>query len=309
MKYLKLDNGLEVSRIGLGCMRIGEKSVEEVEELVKTALDNGINFFDHADIYGQGNSERLFGEVLKKHPEWRKQMVIQTKCGVRRSALTNYYDFSKQYIIDSVNGSLERLGIEYVDVLLLHRPDVLMDPKEVAEAFDELYQSGKVKYFGVSNMKSMQMELLQKYCKQKILFNQLQFNPVASSMITSSVFMNRFDEEASDRDGSTLDYCRLHDITIQPYSILQINKYDGSYINHPKYTLLNEQLEILAKKYQVEKTAIIVAWILKHPAEMLPLVGTTNPMHLQETCKGCDVELTREEWYWLYHTAIQKRLP
>ena len=143
MKYMKIDH-LNVSRIGLGCMRIGEKTVDEVELLVKTALDNGINFFDHADIYGQGNSERLFGEVLKRHPEWRRKIVIQTKCGVRRAEGTNYYDFSKEYIIKSVDGCLERLGVHYIDILLLHRPDVLMDPKEVAQAFDELYDSGKV---------------------------------------------------------------------------------------------------------------------------------------------------------------------
>ena len=308
MKYKQIGH-LKVSRIGLGCMRIGEKSVDEVETLVKTALDNGINFFDHADIYGQGNSEKLFGEVLKRHPEWRKYMVIQTKCGVRRALNTNYYDFSKEYILNSVDGCLERLGVHYIDILLLHRPDILMDPKEVAEAFDELYKSGKVKYFGVSNMNSMQIELLQKYSKHKIMFNQLQFNPVTSTMITSSVFSNRFDDEAVDRDGSILDYCRLHDITIQPYSILQISKYLGSYLDNPEYRELNALLQEYAEKYQVSKTAIVLAWILKHPAEMLPLAGTTSPQHLEELCKGSEIELTREEWYFIYHAAVKKRLP
>ncbi len=308
MKYIQKDH-LKISRIGLGCMRIGEKTVDEVEMLVKTALDNGINFFDHADIYGNGNSEKLFGEVLKRHPDWRKHMVIQTKCGVRRATNTNYYDFSKEYIIKSVDGSLKRLGVHYIDILLLHRPDLLMDPKEVADAFNTLYESGKVKYFGVSNMNSMQMALLQKHCKQKIMFNQLQFNPVTSSMLTSSVFMNRFDDEALDRDGSTLDYCRLHDITIQPYSILQISKYLGSYLDNPEYPELNALLQEYAEKYQVTKTAIVLAWILKHPADMVPLAGTTNPHHLSELCKGSEIELTREEWYFIYHASIKKRLP
>ena len=298
-----------VSRVGLGCMRIGEMTVEALEELVGKCLEVGINFFDHADIYGQGNSEKLFGEVLRRHSEWRNQMIIQTKCGVRRSANTNYYDFSKEYILKSVDGCLERLGIDYVDVLLLHRPDILMDPKEVSEAFDELYKSGKVKCFGVSNMNSMQLELLQKHCKHKLMFNQLQFNPVTSTMITSSVFMNRFDDEAVDRDGSILDYCRLHDITIQPYSILQISKYLGSYIDNPEYEDLNKLLEEYATKYNVNKQAIVLAWILKHPANMLPLVGTTNVHHLEDIVKGSEIELTREEWYFIYHASVKKRLP
>lgn len=308
MKHM-LINGVETSRVGLGCMRIGEMSVEKLEELIAKCLEVGINFFDHADIYGQGNSEKLFGEVLKRHPEYREKMMIQTKCGVRRSTNTNYYDFSKEYILKSVDGCLERLGLDYVDIFLLHRPDILMDPKEVAEAFDELYESGKVKYFGVSNFNSMQLELLQKYCKHKLMFNQLQFNPVTSTMITSSVFTNRFDEEALDRDGSILDYCRLHDITIQPYSILQISKYMGSYLDNPNYEDLNRLLEEYANKYNVTKTAIVLAWILKHPANMLPLVGTTSPKHLEEIVKGSDIELTREEWYFIYHAAVKKRLP
>ena len=308
MKYMTIHDW-SVSRVGLGCMRIGEMTVEALEELVGKCLEVGINFFDHADIYGQGNSEKLFGEVLRRHSEWRNQMIIQTKCGVRRSANTNYYDFSKEYILKSVDGCLERLGIDYVDVLLLHRPDILMDPKEVSEAFDELYKSGKVKCFGVSNMNSMQLELLQKHCKHKLMFNQLQFNPVTSTMITSSVFMNRFDDEAVDRDGSILDYCRLHDITIQPYSILQISKYLGSYIDNPEYEDLNKLLEEYATKYNVNKQAIVLAWILKHPANMLPLVGTTNVHHLEDIVKGSEIELTREEWYFIYHASVKKRLP
>ena len=308
MKYLTL-NDWTVSRVGLGCMRMGELSVDALEALVGKCLEVGINFFDHADIYGQGNSEKLFGEVLKRNPQWRNQMIIQTKCGVRRSTNTNYYDFSKEYILKSVDGCLERLGIDYVDILLLHRPDILMDPKEVSEAFDELYASGKVKAFGVSNMNSMQLELLQKHCKHKLMFNQLQFNPVTSTMLTHSVFMNRFDDEAVDRDGSILDYCRLHDITIQPYSILQINKYLGTYIDNPNYEILNNLLEEYAKKYQVTKQGIVLAWILKHPANMLPLIGTTSPKHVEEIVKGSEIELTREEWYYIYHAAVKKRLP
>ena len=149
MKYFQLpQTNLNVSRIALGCMRIADKSVDEVDELIKTALDAGINFFDHADIYGGGKSEKVFGEVLKRHPDYRQKMIIQTKCAIVPG---QRYDFSKEHILKSVDDSLMRLNTDYVDILLLHRPDALCDPKEVAEAFDELYEAGKVKYFGVSN--------------------------------------------------------------------------------------------------------------------------------------------------------------
>lgn len=306
MKYFKLPKtDLTVSRIALGCMRIADKSVEEVAKLVETALNLGINFFDHADIYGGGKSEELFGEVLKQHPEYRKKMVIQTKCGIVPG---KRYDFSKEHIISSVEQSLKRLNCDYIDILLLHRPDALANYQEVAAAFDELYESKKVRYFGVSNHTPLQIELLQKYSKYPIIINQLQLSIVHSVMIDSGLNMNMKEAWAQDKDGGVLDYCRLHDITIQPWSVLQASWAEGTFIDNPDYAKLNEKLDELAQEYQVNKTAIAIAWLLRHPAIMQPIVGTTSSKHLQETVAAIDVELTRQQWYDLY-LASGKPLP
>lgn len=305
MKYIDiLNSDLKVSQIALGCMRIAGKKPEELETLIEKAMELGINFFDHADIYGGGKSEEVFGEVLKKHPKWREKMIIQTKCGICQG----YYDFSKQHIIESVNHSLERLQTDYVDVLLLHRPDALMDPKEVAEAFDELYESKKVRYFGVSNMTPYQIELIQKYTKHKLLFNQMQFNVVNAGMIDSGINANMTNSQSIDHDGGILDYCRIHDITIQPWSILQASWEKGTFLNHPDYSKLNELLTSLGEKYGISKSALSLAWILRHPAKMQPVAGTTSPEHLEELCQAINIELTREEWYALY-LSIDRPLP
>lgn len=306
MKYFILPKtNLNVSKLALGCMRIADKSIEQVEELVKTALELGINFFDHADIYGGGKSEKLFGEVLKKNPDLREKMIIQTKCAIVPG---KRYDFSKEYIIDSVNGSLERLNTDYVDILLLHRPDALCDPKEVAEAFDELYEAGKVKYFGVSNHTPYQIQLLQKYTKHPIIINQLQLSIVHSVMIDSGLNMNMKEAWAQDKDGGVLDYCRLNDITIQPWSVIQASWAEGTFIENPDYAKLNDVLQELANKYNVTKATIAVAWLLRHPANMQPIAGTTSPKHLTELAEAVNVDLTRQEWYDLY-LASGKPLP
>lgn len=306
MKYFQLPHtDLNVSRIALGCMRIADKSVEEVEELVKTALDEGINFFDHADIYGRGKSETVFGEVLAKHPEYRKKMIIQTKCGIIPK---KRYDFSKEHIINSVNASLQRLHTDYVDILLLHRPDALCDPKEVAEAFDALYNDGKVKYFGVSNHTPYQIQLLQKYTKHPIIINQLQLSIVHSVMIDSGLNMNMKETWAQDKDGGVLDYCRLNDITIQPWSVVQASWAEGTFLNNPNYQKLNDVMKRLADEYSVTKSAIAIAWLLRHPAIMQPIIGTTSLKHLKESVQACHVELTRQQWYDLY-LASDKPLP
>ena len=308
MKFLDLKEDLCVSQVALGCWRIGDTTIEDTEKLVEEAIKEGINFIDLADIYANGKSEQYLGEVLKKHPDWRKKMFIQTKCGIRNNN-NKYYDFSKEHIINSVEESLKRLNTNYIDVLLLHRPDTLMDPKEVADAFDTLYQSGKVKYFGVSNMIPMQMELLQKYMKQPLLFNQLQFNPVKANLVSNAIFTNIIEDVAIDYDRSTLDYCRLHDITIQPWSILQIDRKEGTFLEHKDYVELNEVLQKYADKYHVSKSAIVLAWILRHPANMQPILGTTKPSRVKEMCAGVNVTLTREEWYDIYMKGVQKRLP
>ncbi|MCD7808783.1 MAG: aldo/keto reductase [Erysipelotrichaceae bacterium] len=302
MKYYQIKD-MNVSAIALGCMRIASKSVDEVESLVLKALDLGINYFDHADIYGGGKSEVLFGEVLGKHPELREKMYIQSKCGI----CNGYYDFSKEHIMASVDQSLERLHTSYLDVLLLHRPDTLMDPKEVAEAFDELYNSGKVKYFGVSNMNPMQIALIQKYTKHPLLFNQIQFNVVNAGIIDNGINVNMDNNRSIDHDGSVLEYCRLNDITIQPWSILQASWEKGCFIDHADYVDLNNTLQELSKKYGISKTALSVAWILRHSAHMQPIAGTTSLNHLEDLCAATTIEMSREDWYRLY--LVGRQLP
>lgn len=306
MKYFQLPKtDLNVSRVALGCMRIANKSTDEVEELVKTALDLGINFFDHADIYGGGQSEQVFGEVLQRNPGLREKMIIQTKCAIVPG---KRYDFSKEHILNSVDASLKRLQTDYVDILLLHRPDALCDPKEVAEAFDILYESGKVKYFGVSNHTPFQIQLLQKYTQHPIIINQLQLSIVHSVMIDSGLNMNMKEAWAQDKDGGVLDFCRLNDITIQPWSVVQASWSEGTFLNNPDYQKLNDVMQELADEYNVTKSAIAIAWLLRHPACMQPIVGTTSSAHLKESVAACDIELTRQQWYDLY-LAGDKPLP
>ena len=298
MKYVDIKGtNIKASRIALGCMRIGQMEVEAVEELIETALELGINFFDHADIYGAGASEKVFGKALAKHPEWREKMIIQSKCGIVPGKC---YDFSQKHILKCVDESLENLQTNYLDILLLHRPDVLMDPEEVARTFDILYASGKVKYFGVSNMNPMQIELIKKYSKHPIVINQVQFNLVNASMIDCGINVNMTNNEAINRDGSLLEYCYLHDITIQPWSILQASWEKGTFIDHPDYKELNDKLEELGAKYGLDKAAMSVAWILRHPSRMQPIAGTTNPERLKNLAKACDVKISREDFYALY---------
>lgn len=306
MEYFNLPNTeLKASKIALGCMRIASKSEEEVEALVLTALQSGINFFDHADIYGGGKSEALFGSLLKKSPNLRQEMIIQTKCGIVPG---KRFDFSKEYIIKSVEGSLQRLQTEYIDILLLHRPVALVEPKEVAEAFDTLYLQGKVKYFGVSNHTPYQIELLKKYCKQPIVINQVQFGPAHASMIDSGIFFNMKAKTGINRDGGTIDYCRLHDITLQAWSTIRADLASDTFIDNPAYPKINAVLETLSTKYKVSKVAIVTAWILRHPANIQPIVGTTSPSNLLDTIDALKVKLSRDEWYTIY-TAEDKPLP
>lgn len=306
MKYVDIKGtNIKASRIALGCMRIGQMEVEAVEELIETALELGINFFDHADIYGAGASEKVFGKALAKHPEWREKMIIQSKCGIVPGKC---YDFSQKHILKCVDESLENLQTNYLDILLLHRPDVLMDPEEVARTFDILYASGKVKYFGVSNMNPMQIELIKKYSKHPIVINQVQFNLVNASMIDCGINVNMTNNEAINRDGSLLEYCYLHDITIQPWSILQASWEKGTFIDHPDYKELNDKLEELGAKYGLDKAAMSVAWILRHPSRMQPIAGTTNPERLKNLAKACDVKISREDFYALY-LANNRQLP
>ena len=246
--------------------------------------------------------EEIFGKVLKKNPSLRNEMVIQSKCGIHRSE-TTHYDFSKDYILSCVDASLDRLQCGFLDYLLLHRPDALMEPNEVAEAFDQLYTSGKVKHFGVSNHNPFQIELLKKYVKQPIEINQMQLSVMHTPMIDAGVNVNTFDQRGIDRDNGTLDYCRLNDITIQCWSPFQYGMFEGVFLDNPKFPEVNKRITELAEKYQVSNSAIAATWLLRHPADMQVILGSTSLTRIQSIVKACDFTLTREEWYSVYVAA------
>ena len=303
MKFFELA-GMRASRVAQGCMRIAGLSDQALDTLIKQDLDLGINFFDHADIYGGGKCEERFGDFLKANPGLRDQMLIQTKCAIKPGA----YDFSKEHILSSVDGCLKRLQTDYVDFLLLHRPDTLCEPEEVAEAFEFLHAQGKVKHFGVSNENPYQIQLLNKYLKEKICINQLQFGLGHTTMVDAGLNVNMNHDPATNRDGGVLDFCRLNDITIQPWSPFQYGFFEGTFIGNPKFQTLNEKLEEIAGKYGITPTGLAIAWILRHPACMQPIVGSVNPQRLQQICDASDVTITRQEWYDLY-CSTGKKLP
>ena len=303
MKTISVGNGeFNASEISLGCMRLADLSVKSARQLIDTALQNGIDFFDHADIYGGGESERIFAEALEMKPSVREKILLQSKCGIRK----NYFDFSRDHILTAVDGILDRLNTEYLDVLLLHRPDALVEPDEVAEAFSRLHSSGKVRHFGVSNQNPMQIKLLGRYLGQRIIVNQLQLSLTNTGMIDAGLNVNMEIDPSLDRDGSILDYCRLNDITIQAWSPLQFGFFEGVFLGHPKFPALNETIDRIAGRYDVPPIAIAIAWILRHPANIQPIVGTMNPERLAAICRASDVELTRKEWYELYLAAGNK---
>ena len=303
MRYITLgQDDKELSEIVLGMMRIKDKSVKEVEELVETALSVGINAFDLADIYGRGRCEELLGIVLKNRPDLREKMWIQSKCGIRIEEFT-YFDFSKDYIIKSVDGILQRLKIDHLDSLLLHRPDALMEAEQVAEAFDLLYKQGKVRDFGVSNQNPMMMELLKKDVKQPLAVNQLQLSAAFTPGFESGFHVNMEDSQAAMRDGSIFEYCKLHDVVIQAWSVLQFGYFKGNFVGNEKFQALNQVLDRLAFKYGVTPSTIGISWILRYPAKMQAVVGTTNPKHLREVSQAANFSLTRKEWYEIYLAA------
>lgn len=291
-------SGLEVPTIAVGCMRISNMSEKQVSEFVDTALQNDANFFDHADIYGGGMSETVFGKAVKGIP--RENLLIQTKCGIVPGKM---FDFSYEHIINSVDASLRRLNTDYIDVLLLHRPDALVEPQEVAKAFDELRTKGKVRNFGVSNQNPYQMQLLQSCLDMPICANQLQLSIMHTPMIQSGINVNMYNDSAINRDGGVLDFCRLNNITIQPWSPMQYGFFEGVFVDNDKFPELNLVLDRLATKYNVSKTTIAIAWILRHPAKMQVVTGTTNKIRLCDSFKATEVKLTREEWYEIYMAA------
>ena len=299
-----LGGRLTVSAVAMGCMRLAEAKTAP-DRVIGTARELGVDCFDHADIYGGGRSEELFGEWLASHPEERDRITVQTKCGIRRGC----YDFSKEHILSSVEGSLRRLGTDYVDVLLLHRPDTLMEPEEVAEAFDRLERDGKVRFFGVSNHSPLQIELLKTAVRQPLIVDQLQFSIPESGLVTSGLNVNMKNDESAVRDGGALEYLRIKGITLQAWSPFQGGFFKGPFVgDREKYPALNEKLDELAAKYGVTPIGVAAAWILRHPAKMQVISGSVSPDRMREIAAGADISLSREDWYAVY-LAAGFRLP
>lgn len=298
MKTIELGvSGLRVPVVAVGCMRIAGLEPAAAERFLQTCLAEGGNFFDHADIYGGGACEEVFAKAIHMSPAVREGLILQSKCGIRPGVA---FDFSREHILSSVEGILRRLQTEYLDVLLLHRPDALMEPEEVAEAFQSLHVSGKVRHFGVSNQNPMQMELLRKYVAQPLVANQLQLSLTNATMISQGLHVNMQDANAVNRDGGVLDYCRLHSITVQPWSPFQFGFFQGVFLGNGLFPKLNQKLEELAEKYGVSTTAMVIAWLLRHPANMQPVTGTMNPARITDCLRAASVRLSREDWYALY---------
>ncbi|REE81497.1 putative oxidoreductase [Paenibacillus taihuensis] len=300
MRTMKLGTStLEVPVLAVGCMRINSLSKTEAERFVQTSLEAGANFFDHADIYGGGKCEEIFADAIHMNDDIREKIILQSKCGIRQGQ----FDFSKEHILDSVDKILQRLRTDYLDILLLHRPDALVEPEEVAEAFDKLESSGKVRHFGVSNQNPLQIQLLKKVVKQPIVANQLQLSITNANMISNGINVNMVNDSAINRDGSILDFCRLHDITIQPWSPFQYGFFEGVFLGSDKFPELNAQIDEVAAKYGVSNTTIAIAWLLRHPANMQPVTGTTSVDRILDCIKASEIRLTREEWYAIYRSA------
>nr|WP_054758168.1 aldo/keto reductase [Liquorilactobacillus satsumensis] len=309
MKQVKIGgSGFTGSEVILGIMRIAPPlSVDDAVTVLETAKDLGINYIDAADVYDAGKAEERFGQALKKSSLSRDDFFIQSKGGIYRNPERNNeitrYDFSKKHLLETVDGMLERMGIDYLDSFLLHRPDALMDPAEVAAAFDELQSSGKVRHFGVSNMNPGQVDLVQSAVNQKLLINQLQFGVMHTGPIDRDIHTNMTDARSIDHDGGLLEYSQLHNMTIQAWSPFQYGQIEGTFIDNPDFPKVNDKLQELADKYSVSKNAIAAAWILRHPAKLQVIAGTMNPAHLRDTVDGTKVKLTAQEWYDVYLAA------
>lgn len=299
VQSINMGGSIAASAIIMGCMRISEMNPQDVGALIEKALEAGINTFDHADIYGGGMAEEVFAKALALGTVKREDIVIQSKCGIR----PGFFDFSKEYILASTDQILKRLNTEYLDVLLLHRPDTLMEPEEVAEAFERLHASGKVNAFGVSNMNPMQMEYLGSRLPYKLIVNQLQFSAAHTGMIDNGLNVNMKNEAGIGRDGSVLEYCRMKDITIQTWSSLQYGFFEGTFLKSDKYLELNHVLERIAEDNNVTAGAVAIAWILRHPAKMQAVVGTTSVKRLEEIARASEIFLSRQEWYEIYRAA------
>jgi predicted oxidoreductase len=295
---------LVVPNVVLGLMRIQDKTDDEVRTLVRTARDAGITFLDHADVYGTDlhGCERRFAQAIDLSPSERAEWVIQSKAGIVREG--PYFDFSYEHLVASVEGSLEALKTDYLDILLLHRPDALVEPEEVARAFSDLHAAGKVRAFGVSNHTPGQIELLRRYVEQPIVANQLQLSITHAPIVAQGVAANMQGlDQSTSRDSGILDYCRLHDVTVQAWSPFQAGFFTGVFLGSEKYPELNAVIDRLAARYDVPPIAIATAWITRHPARMQVVLGTTSPERVAGAALGSEVPLTRAEWYELFRAA------
>lgn len=312
MKQLNLGGtNWQTSAVALGIMRMAGLSVEAAAQALEAAHDAGITYIDSADIYGDGESERKFKAALAASSLSRDDFYIQSKGGIVLDPARSHdglvfgkrYDFSKQHLLDAVDGILSRTGLDYLDAFLLHRPDPLMDPAEVADAFNTLQRAGKVRHFGVSNFNVQQFLLVQSAVDQKLMFNQLQFSAAHTGMIDAGMHVNMDDRWSVDHDSGILEFARRHHVTIQAWSPFQYGMFSGVFIDNPKYQALNDELQKLADKYGVSKNGIAIAWILRHPANIQVLLGTMNPKHIADSAAGADVTLTKQEWYDIYFAA------
>ncbi|MFA6506881.1 MAG: aldo/keto reductase [Treponemataceae bacterium] len=300
MRTIDIGHGaLTVSEIALGCMRISKLESAALDELITTALNEGITFFDHADIYGAGKCEEVFAASIKRLGLKRSDLILQSKCGIRKGC----FDFSRDYILSSVDGILRRLETDYLDILLLHRPDALVEPEEVAEAFGILQASGKVRAFGVSNQNPNQIELLQRTLPQKLLFNQLQLSIAFTGIINAGIHVNMKDDASVVHDGGVLDYCRLKGMTVQAWSPFQFGFFEGVFLDSPKYPELNKVIDRIAAERGATNTAVAVAWIARHPARIQTILGTTTPQRVRDAARSQEFALTRPEWYEIYRAA------
>ncbi len=322
-KYKIANTDLEVSKVAYGCMGIGgswddspltDKVITKAAEAITTALENGINFFDHADIYKKGKSELVFGKILKEMKNIRDKIIIQSKCGIRFKGNPNpnspgRYDFSYEHIINSVDNSLKRLGTEYLDILLLHRPDPLMEPEEVAKAFDEVRKKGKVRYFGVSNFNGNQISLLQNSLDNPLVVNQIEISLLHHHVINDGILANQLSGNYAAATG-ILDYCKLNKIQVQAWSPVALGKiFNPVPDSDEKEKQLANQISIYAEEKRTSKEAIALAWLLKHPVGIQPVIGTTNPERIKNSCLADDIELSREEWYTLFTIARGAPVP
>jgi predicted oxidoreductase len=287
------------AKIIVGLMRIKEFTDQQTTEFIDGCLALKLNYFDLADIYGGGRCEQLLGNYLKENPSKRSQIIIQSKCGIKKGS----FDFSYEHIIKSVDESLKRLSTTYLDVLLLHRPDVLMEPSQINRAFKELKRQKKVRFFGVSNQNSYQIDLIKTKVKIPLLFNQLQFSIAFTGMIDSGLNVNNHNDQAISRDGHILEYCRIHNIIIQAWSPFQYGFFEGVFLDSPKYKLLNEVLSDIASKYKVSTTTISTAFILRLPTSVSVVTGTTKVSRLTQIAQATSINLTHDEWYRIYLSA------